>query len=125
MASTRDDLDMADVKEVLAFFPVLRQRFSIVQVYTTLIEEFLGFVRVTAVTVSAVTIESLPCTNKAVVSSRFAFDADSNLYGVRVCMRKSCALSYSEGGHRDLDGRNSFSEILNSHITTSAARIVL
>lgn len=125
MASTRDDLDMADVKEVLVFFPVLRQRFSIVQVYTTLIEEFLGFVRVTAVIVSAVTLESLPCTNKAVVSSRFVFDADSNLYGVRVCMRKSCALSYSEGGHRDLDGRNSFSKILNRHITTSAARIVL
>ena len=96
MASTRDDLDMADVKEVLAFFPVLRQRFSIVQVYTTLIEEFLGFVRVTAVTVSAVTIESLPCTNKAVVSSRFAFDADSNLYGVRVCMRTSCTLSWED-----------------------------
>lgn len=91
MASTRDDPDMAGVKEVLVSFRVLRQWFFIVQVYTTLMEEFLVFVRVTAVIVSAVTIDSLLCT-KAAVSSRFAFDADSNLYGVRVCIQTSCAL---------------------------------
>lgn len=93
MATTRDDPDMGDVKEVLVSLRALRQRFFIVQVYTTLMEEFLVFVRVTAVIVSAVTIDSLLCT-KAAVSSRLAFDAHSNLHGLRVCMRTSCALPW-------------------------------
>jgi hypothetical protein len=65
MASTRNDPDMADKKGMLVFFHVLRQRLFIVQVYTAWMEEFLVFVGVTAVIVSAVNIDSLLCTKQS------------------------------------------------------------